>query len=196
MFPVLTIITKVFGNNGRLLPQSLFPLRYPKKNHPVFLYQLSSRLRQEPLYSPQSIINVGGLAGLQMLSRFSHLSESGWGASAHRPALGTVGRPHSDYRHAPHLGEGREPTDFLLPGALCFKNPLPESHVCQKPVGVSSLSNNVGQCQSYLPFPLFQLSCLAWRKSLQSHMHSSNPSLISVRGCPPITKGLISCLLG
>ena len=85
-------MTKVFGNNGKFLPQSLFPLRHPKKNHPVTLCQLSSVLCQEPL-PPQSIVNVGGLAGPQSLSSFRHLLESVPQASTHRPTLATIGRP-------------------------------------------------------------------------------------------------------
>ena len=90
---MLTIIDKVLRNNGKLLPQSPFPLRYPKKNHPVTHCQLSPRLHQEPLPPPQSIINVGGLTGLQLLSSSRHLSESVPQASAHRPPLATIDPP-------------------------------------------------------------------------------------------------------
>ena len=72
---MLAVITKVFGNN-KFLPQSSFTVRHPKKNHPVTLCQLSSRLHQEPLFTPQSIIHVGGSAGLQSLSNSRHFSES------------------------------------------------------------------------------------------------------------------------
>ena len=73
---MLTSTTKVFGNNSKFLPQSPFPLGHPRKNHPITLCQLSSRLYQEALLPPKSIINVGALAGLQLLFGYRHLSES------------------------------------------------------------------------------------------------------------------------
>ena len=69
---MLTIISKIFGNNGKFLPESPFPLRHPKKNHPVTLCQPCSRLHQEPLFPAKTVINVGGLAGFQSLSSLRH----------------------------------------------------------------------------------------------------------------------------
>ena len=101
------IITKVFGNNGKFLPQSPFPLRHPKKNHPVTLCHLGSRLHQEPLFPPKSIMNVGGLAGLQLLSSFRHLLESVPPGLCSQAPLATVGRPVGDNGQPPRLGEER-----------------------------------------------------------------------------------------
>ena len=84
---------QVFGNNGKFLPQRLVPLRHPKKNDSVTFCQLRSRLHQEPLLPPESIINIGGLADLQLLSSFRHLLVSVPQASAHRPAQTTLSRP-------------------------------------------------------------------------------------------------------
>ena len=70
---MLTIITNIFGNNGKFVPQSPLPLRHWKKKSPVILCHISSRLHQEPLLWPESIMNVRGLAGLQSLSSSRHL---------------------------------------------------------------------------------------------------------------------------
>ena len=148
-------------NNSKFLPQSPFPPRHSKKNYPVTLCQLSSRLCQEPLFPPKSIINVCGLPGLQLLSHSRHLWESVPQASIHRPALATIDMPLAQ-------GEGKEPTASLLPRALCFTSPLPESHACWKPVVVSSLLNNEGQCQLGLPLFFLQPPCLAMGQNLQS----------------------------
>ena len=91
------VIPKVYENNSKFLPQNLFPLGHPKKNHPVILCQLSSRLYQELIFPPKSIINIGGLAGLQSLSSFRHIWESATPASTHRPTLATVGRSADDH---------------------------------------------------------------------------------------------------
>ena len=79
------MFTKIFGNKGKFLSESSSLLRHPEKNNPVTLCQLSSRLYQEPLLPPKSIVNVGGLAGLQSLSSSRHLSESMPQASTLRP---------------------------------------------------------------------------------------------------------------
>ena len=77
---------------------------------------------------------------------------------------------------------GEETTDFSFPSELCFKSPLPESHACQKSVGVSSFPTmwaNVGHvchCPS---------SSRMFSKGAKSPVSSPNPSSISGRGVPP-----------
>ena len=176
---MLTITTRVFGNNGRLLPQSPSPLRHPKKNHPGTLCQLSSKLSQEPLSFPTqkyhehrwlswSPVTVRLQASFQSCAPRLPLT------GPHRPLLAgwqvTVDMP-------PTVGVGTNGL-FAFQHALFQKSP-PESHVRQKPVGVSSLPTSEGQCWPYVPLLLFWLPCLARGSNFQSHMCSSTPLPIS-----------------
>ena len=56
-----------------LLHDSLCPLRHKL---PLMLFKLSSEFRQEPTFPTQSVINIGGLAGPQLLSGLRHPLES------------------------------------------------------------------------------------------------------------------------
>ena len=172
---MLTNISKVFGNNSMFLPQGPFPLRHPEKNHPVTLCQLSSRLCQETLLPPKSIINVGGLAGLQLLSSLRNLLES--------VTPGLCSRVHPGHHWqacwcpstCPSLGGG-ERTDWLFAfWWTLFLKSSPRIPSVRKPVGVSSLLTNEDQCWPCLPLLHFRVPCSARGPSLQSCMCSSNP---------------------
>ena len=79
---------------------------------------------------------------------------------------------------------GEETTDFSFPSELCFKSPLPESHACGKPVGMSSFPTNEGQCWPCL-FAFAPLLAAMFSKGAKSPVSSPNPSSISGRGVPP-----------
>ena len=175
---MLHITTKIFENNDKFLPESRCPLRHPKKNHSVTFCQLSSRLCPEPLLSPQNIINIGGLADLRSLSSSKHLLVP--------VSLGLHSQACTDHcwpacwhpLTCPPPEEGKEPTNFLLPGALYFKSPLLEAQAQPKPVGASSFPANEGQCWPCFPLHLFQPPCLSnGAKSPVMHALYKLPSL-------------------
>ena len=161
---MLTIITKVFGNNSKFLPQSPFPLKHPKKNHPVTLCQLNSRLLQEPCLPSKGIMNVGGLAGLQSLSSFRHLLES---VSPGLHSQACTG--HCWYTHV-RPGEGKEPTAFSA--FQCTPHPKSSPRIPCAPRASSSVrpSQQWGPVLATFAFAPLQQPWLARRQSVQCRM--------------------------